>query len=110
MAVATRRRLEEELGIEAELEFVYKFSYHAAYGKVGSENEVCSVYLGRTTQQHSANSNEIAKARYISRGTLQRELQTRPEDFTPWFRMEWERLSGEYAERLAEYTKRQTGK
>jgi len=103
MDVATRRRLREELGIEVDLEFVYKFSYRAQFGELGSENELCSVYFGKTGQAYSANSNEVADARYVSRKALQNELQTNPDEFTPWFKMEWERLCGEFAEQLAAY-------
>jgi isopentenyl-diphosphate delta-isomerase len=103
MEVATRRRLQEELDVQADLEFVYKFSYRAQFGEHGSENELCSVYLGRTDQTYSANANEIAEARFISIDALSNELRTNPEEFTPWFKMEWERLSGEFAEMLKEY-------
>ena len=103
MDVATRRRLQEELDVQADLEFVYKFSYRAQFGEHGSENELCSVYLGRTDQTYSANANEIAEARFISIDALSNELRTNPEEFTPWFKMEWERLSGEFAETLKEY-------
>ena len=103
MEVATRRRLQEELDIQTDLEFVYKFSYRAQFGEHGSENELCSVYLGRTDQTYSANANEIAEARFLSIDVLSNELQTNPEEFTPWFKMEWERLSGEFAATLKEY-------
>ncbi len=103
MEVATRRRLRDELGIDATLEFAYKFSYQAQFGEVGSENEMCSVYLGNTNQTCSANSNEIADVRYVSRELLQDELREKPEQFTPWFKMEWERLNGEFADRLSAY-------
>lgn len=103
MDVATRRRLQEELGIEASLEIVCKFSYQAQFGEFGSEYELCSVYLGKTDQPYSANSNEIADARYVSWGKLEQELQTKPGEFTPWFKMEWEQLCGEYADKLAAY-------
>ncbi len=103
MDVATRRRLQEELDVQADLEFVYKFSYRAQFGEHGSENELCSVYLGRTDQTHSANANEIAEARFVSIDVLSNELRTNSEEFTPWFKMEWERLSGEFAETLKEY-------
>jgi isopentenyl-diphosphate delta-isomerase len=103
MEVATRRRLQEELDVQADLEFVYKFSYRAQFGEHGSENELCSVYLGRTDQTYSANANEIAEARFISIDALSNELRTNPEEFTPWFKMEWQRLSGEFAEMLKEY-------
>ena len=105
MDVATRRRLHEELGVDADLEFVYKFSYRVQFGALGSENELCSVYLGRADQTYSSNANEIADARFVSVEALQRELQTNPDDFTPWFKMEWERLNSEFAETLIKYAK-----
>ncbi len=105
MEVATRRRLQDELDIHADLELVYKFSYRAQFGEHGSENELCSVYLGRTDQTYSINANEIAEVRFVSINALSNELQTNPEEFTPWFKMEWERLSGEFADTLAAYTK-----
>jgi isopentenyl-diphosphate delta-isomerase len=105
MEVATRRRLQEELDMHADLEFVYKFSYRAQFGEHGSENELCSVFLGRTDQTYSANANEIAEARFVTVETLQNELRKNPEEFTPWFKMEWERLSGEFMETLAAYAK-----
>ncbi len=104
MQVATRRRLREELDIEASLEFVYKFAYQAQFGDLGSENELCTVYLGKTGQAFSANTHEIADARYVSREALQAELRARPGEFIPWFKMEWERLCNEFAEKLASYT------
>ncbi len=103
MEVATRRRLQEELSIEASLEYVYKFSYRAQFGEHGSENELCSVYLGKTDQAYSANANEVADVRYLARDALHNELRTNPEEFTPWFKMEWERLGGEFAEKLDSY-------
>ncbi|MFQ5547972.1 MAG: isopentenyl-diphosphate Delta-isomerase [Woeseia sp.] len=103
MDAATHRRLRQELDIEAELEFVYKFPYQAQFGDHGSENELCSVYLARTGQSPSANPNEIAAVRYIAREALEHELVTKPDEFTPWFRMEWERLCEEFAGKLAEY-------
>ncbi len=105
MEVATRRRLQQELGIDATLEFAYKFSYRAQFGDLGSENEMCSVFLGKTNQVYSANENEIADVRYVSCEELQDEFRENPELFTPWFKMEWERLNGEFADRLSEYAK-----
>ena len=105
MEVATRRRLQEELGIDAALEFVFKFSYRAQFAELGSENELCSVYLGKTDQMYAANATEIADVRFLAREALQNDLQKNPDEFTPWFKMEWERLSGEFADKLNNYAK-----
>lgn len=97
MAEATSRRLREELNVGAELEFAYKFTYQASFGEQGSEHELCWVYLGRTSEAIVPNSSEVAATRLITAAELQEELSARPEDFTPWFMLEWSRLRDEHA-------------
>lgn len=103
MDFATRRRLHQELGLEAELEYVYKFQYHARYDESGAERELCWVYLGQSDRTPSINALEIADWRYVSAATLERELAADPERFTPWFRLEWQRLNQEFASVLGRY-------
>jgi isopentenyl-diphosphate delta-isomerase len=104
MAEAIDRRMEEELGITSTLEFVYKFSYEARYKDLGSENENCSVFLGRCEQAIRANQSEIAECRFIAPKDLLAEISTSGDKFTPWFRMEWQKLEEEFPDRLARYT------
>jgi isopentenyl-diphosphate delta-isomerase len=82
--------------MRSELNFLYKFSYHSPFGDVGSEHEVCSVFLGRSADEVRANGNEIAAWRWISAEDLDREMRTRPEDFTPWFLQEWPEVRRSY--------------
>ncbi len=104
MQVATERRLQQELNTASTLEFIYKFEYQARFGNLGSENELCWVHLGRVEREATANDAEIAALRYADTKTLQAEIASNPDDFTPWFKMEWERLIEEFADRLASYT------
>ena len=106
LELATSRRLYQELGTSSGLEFVYKFSYQARFGDQGSENELCSVYLGRLEQPAVANEVEIAALRYLSPAALDEEISAAAERFTPWFKLEWQRLNEEFADRLAAYTNR----
>lgn len=101
MTVATRRRLRDELNIETPLEFVYKFSYQAEFGNTGSENELCHVYLGRSNDAVAPNEHEISAVRFVAADSLLREFDTKPEQFTPWFRMEWIALTEEYGDVLS---------
>jgi len=103
MQVATQRRLLDELNIETSLEFIYKFSYEAGFGDLGSENELCHVYLGRVGESVRANDHEIAAIRYVSVDALATELDESAGKFTPWFKMEWQTLVAEHRERLANY-------
>ena len=100
---AAMRRIDEELDVRTELEYVYTFTYHAPFGELGSEREVCSVFLGRATGPVTANETEIADWRWIAPDELTRELEDSPDLYTPWFKMEWARLRNEFAGAMASY-------
>jgi len=100
MPEAVVRRLEQELGIRADLQFIYKFIYQARFGTAGSENEFCWVYAGRGDETVVANSTEISDWRYLGADDVDRELDADPDSFTPWFRLEWRALRGEYRKQL----------
>lgn len=100
MDIAVHRRLEQELGMTADLEFVYKFSYQADFGELGGEHEFCWVYVGRATSEVRANTSEISDWRWISPAALDAEMVAEPKRFTPWFKLEWERLKSDFAQRL----------
>lgn len=104
MEVATRRRLDDELNISAELEFVYKFTYQATFGSAGSEHELCHVYLGRFSGDVHVNAEEISDLRFIPAADVAGELAASPEHYTPWFQMEWQSLLTDHADTLARYT------
>ncbi len=106
MPEATQRRLADELGIQARLEFVYKFSYQARFGDKGSENELCSVFLGRSDDPVKPNLTEVVATRHVQALALAKELQSSPQTFTPWFKMEWDQLSTSFEETLAAYAGR----
>jgi len=97
MQVATQRRLYEELGIRCPLQFLFKFQYHAQFDATGAEHELCSVFIGRCTDQVRINSEEIQAARWISPEALQAEMDGRGAlNFTPWFMIEWARIWRDY--------------
>jgi isopentenyl-diphosphate delta-isomerase len=102
--VAARRRLEDELHTGGDFEFVYKFTYQSSFGDLGSEHELCHVFLGRLDAPVSPNPTEIQATRFVSATALEEEFASGDDALTPWFRMEWERLTGEFADRLARYT------
>jgi isopentenyl-diphosphate delta-isomerase len=92
MDEAIHRRLLEELGLESDLEYLFKFQYEARYGELGSENEICWVYAGRAVGPVRANPLEVASHRWVSPDELDDEIAEDPENFTPWFLMEWPRV------------------
>ncbi len=94
------RRLREELGIDADLKFIFKFQYQAAYQDVGSENELCSVFIGKTDNTVRVNHNEIADWKFMNVDELENALIQNPESFTPWFKIEWGRIRDEHWQKV----------
>ncbi len=97
---AAHRRVREELGAEAELEFVYKFQYHARYPDEGSENELCWVFIGRCDGPIHANENEVEAWRTIPSDDLQGELDAHADRYTPWLKLEWRELRKHHWSRI----------
>lgn len=101
---ATRRRLQEELGLSCPLQFLYKFEYQAAFSDQGAENELCSVFIGhcdhKTEKTVTVNPNEIAAWRWLSPEQLDCELAQQAQNFTPWFIMEWQALKLNWAKNI----------
>lgn len=100
MEQATARRLEEEMGMRCDMQFVFKFEYQADYKDLGAEHELCWVYVGQTDDDVRANTLEVADWRFVSPEALDAEMAAHPERFTPWLKMEWKRLRGEFNEAL----------
>ena len=99
--IATRRRLMEELGVEAPLWFTHRFRYQAQFNDDGAEHELCSVYVGRIGCDPEPNPQEISDWQWISPAALDEWIETEPERLTPWFKLEWTALrSGEHASTL----------
>ena len=103
LAIATARRLDDELNVASELEFVYHFCYQVEFSAAGSENELCHVFLGKIAGDVHPNDSEIESIRYISAADLTAELAEYPQRFTPWFKQEWRTLRENYAGQLARY-------
>jgi isopentenyl-diphosphate Delta-isomerase len=92
MEAAIHRRLHEELGLRCRLNFLYKFQYQAQFDAAGAENELCSVFIGRSTDPVEADRREVLAWRWVAPAALQAEMAGgAAAHFTPWFKMEWGR-------------------
>lgn len=91
---AARRRLRDELGVDAELEHIYTFRYRASYLDLGTEHELCAVYAGQYDRDWPLNINleEIGEWGWFSRREVNRWVTHQRDDFAPWFLLEWEQL------------------
>jgi len=97
LAEATERRALEELGVSPRLHFIYKFSYQAAYKDLGSEHELCSVFVGHAEAGDiRPNPSEVADWRFVTGDEVEAMMDEPGARVTPWFRMEWQALRGRY--------------
>ncbi len=101
MEAATRRRLREELGLECPLQFLFKFQYQAQFDATGSENELCSVFIGATSDPVTIDPSEILAWAWVSPDVLQARLASQEaRQFTPWFMLEWARIWRDHRDEL----------
>ncbi|HEX3846411.1 MAG TPA: isopentenyl-diphosphate Delta-isomerase [Steroidobacteraceae bacterium] len=93
MERATTRRLREELGLDCPLRFLFKFQYQAQFDETGAENELCSVFIGKSSDSVKINRDEIQAIRWVRPEQFASELSgSEAGGFTPWLRLEWPRL------------------
>lgn len=98
---AVPRRLDEELGVSADVEYIYKFQYQARFGPQGSENELCRVYIGRVDKDRlQVNPLEVADWKFLAPDEVDALVADETADVTPWFRMEWRELRSKYWSRI----------
>jgi isopentenyl-diphosphate delta-isomerase len=86
VADAVHRRAEYELGIEVtDLELALPgFRYRAVDASGIVENEICPVYIARTTDPPRPNPLEVVDTRWVDPHDLGAALAATPWAFSPW--------------------------
>lgn len=82
-----QRRLNEELGITADLTEKFSFIYKADVGQNLWEHELDHVFTGNYEGNFALNEEEVSEVRYISMQQLDEEMNANPEKFTEWFKI-----------------------
>ncbi len=100
---AAVRRTQEELGITGvSIDWVYKFEYQAHFEDAGTEHELCHVFVGRSDAEVVVDPAEISETKWIKPDALDRDIASRPEIYSPWFKMEWAELREHYKDAIKE--------
>ena len=89
---AGNRRLEEEMGMEADLEELFSFIYKAPFDNGLTEHELDHVLLGYSDSDPNMNSDEVAAFRWAPLETIAAEMQADPDQFTAWFKIIFDRF------------------
>ncbi|MBL7851412.1 MAG: isopentenyl-diphosphate Delta-isomerase [Cyclobacteriaceae bacterium] len=87
MVDACARRLREEMSIEAEPRFLYKFTYRVELGDGLVEHEVDHVFRATFDGQPRANPDEVQDWKFIPVADLLKDVAASPERYTYWFRL-----------------------
>ena len=83
---AARERLYREMGIRADrLEEIHAFVYRAEFPNGLIEYEYDHVFVGESGDEPVPDPREVEDWRWIRIEDLMKEVEERPELFTPWF-------------------------
>ena len=91
-AAQARQRLYEEMGFRTNLDFLFRFQYHALLPNGLIEHEIDHVFAGRYAGEIPFNPDEVAAIRWVAPDALAREMALAPDTFTVWFRLLFERM------------------
>jgi len=81
------RRLGQEMGIEAELQFLFTFQYHVNLENGLAENELDHVFWGISDAVPEINTQEVSNYKYIRMDDLKADLANNPESYTEWLKI-----------------------
>ena len=98
--VAARRRLSEELGIQAPLTFGFFSRYCANLDGGMQENEFVYVYFGPLVEQPNPDPAEVSEVEFASADEITRRIARQPDAFVYWLRHYFQNHGSEIA-RLA---------
>jgi len=84
---AAHRRLQEEMGMQADLIPLYTFIYHAPLENGLTEYEFDHVFIGISNQAPVINSEEVLDWKYMSPERLLTDMESNPAEYTVWFKM-----------------------
>ena len=79
-------RLEYEMGIKCDLQFLFSFIYHSPVENNLTEHEYDYVFVGKTNDLPKINPSEVENYQWSSTEKIAADLATNPENYTVWFR------------------------
>ena len=86
------RRLKEEMGFTTPLKPMFSFIYKSKFDNGLTEHEFDHVLLGYYDKQPFINTIEVSEWKWMSLDKIILEIKNKPEDFTVWFKIIFERF------------------
>ncbi len=89
---AAQRRLQEEMGITAQLEHKTHFIYKTAFDNNLTEHEFDHVFFGKNDQVPKINPLEVENYAWLSPEKVAGDIIKTPAKYTSWFKIAMEKL------------------
>jgi len=87
IAVAARRRVSEELGVDVGLVYGFQARYEASVGNGMVENELVDIFFGKYPGEVHPDPDEVAEVALFSLGRLSELARTLPHAYTVWLQL-----------------------
>ncbi len=81
------QRLIDEMGINCDLSYQFKFHYRAELDDGLIENEIDHVYFGVFNDDPNPNSDEVMDWKYAPISEIEQDIIDHPEFYTVWFKI-----------------------
>lgn len=93
---AANRRLKEEMGMVAELEFAFKFQYKCDFDNGLIEHELDHVFIGESNDTPHLNTDEAMAFKWMSIEELETDMKNNAGNYTFWFKWMIEKHRNEF--------------
>jgi len=84
---AGKRRLQEEMGMTADLKKVFHFIYKAELDQGLTEHELDHVMIGFSNELPEINPDEVMAYRYETLENIEADIKTNSDKYTEWFKI-----------------------
>ena len=89
---AAKRRLNQEMGINTSLEFLFSFIYRAEFENGLIEHEFDHVIIGRSNQEPKIDKNEAESWKWVSVDLILKDIEINQDKYTVWFKIIFQRF------------------
>ncbi|MDF4204866.1 isopentenyl-diphosphate Delta-isomerase [Maribacter sp. SA7] len=84
---AGKRRLQEEMGFQAELKELFSFIYKAPFDNGLTEHELDHVMIGSFNAEPNINPEEVEAWKWMSPESIKEDISNNPNEYTAWFKI-----------------------
>jgi isopentenyl-diphosphate delta-isomerase len=89
---AAKRRLMEEMGMHAEIEYKNFLIYKTKFENGLFEHEYDHLFIGKSDQQPKINKTEVENFEWLTLEEIKEKIKLNPEQFTHWFKLAIEKF------------------